>query len=207
MKAFEHHLAQGDWEEARKTLEDSKKDLDPAVYWFKHGLVDVQQKNWSDARISFLRSQKISPMEETSNNLKLVETKLSVDQYESPRQLSDYAISTVHFIGTEISLTLNLVLLVVGLWNYKATKSILKFSIILSVMVSLTGLSIWTKNWPWFVFEKEAPVYAGPSEIFEQVGNVPRSIKVLGTGKDSWIKVIYPSRLEGWVKKENLSEL
>ncbi len=207
MKAFEHHLAQGELEEARKTLEDSKKDLDPAVYWFKHGLVDVQQKNWSDARISFLKSQKITPLEETSNNLKLVETKLSVDQYESPRQLSDYAISTIHFVGTEIALTLNLVLLVIGLWNFKKTRDIVKFSIVLSLMVALTGLSLWTKNWPWFVFEKEAAVYAGPSEIFEQVGSVPRSIKVLGTQKDSWIKVIYPSRLDGWVKKENLSEL
>lgn len=207
MKAFEHHLAKGELEEARKTLEDSKKDLDPAVYWFKHGLVDVQQTNWSDARISFLKSQKITPLEETSNNLKLVETKLSVDQYESPRQFSDYAISTIHFVGTEIALTLNLVLLVIGLWSFKKTKNFVKFSIILSLMVALTGLSLWTKNWPWYVFEKEAAVYSGPSEIFEQVGSVPRSIKVLGSQKDSWIKVIYPSRLDGWVKKENLSEL
>ena len=190
-----------------RTLEEAKKDLDPAVYWFKHGLLEVQQKNWSDARISFLKSQKISSLEETSANLKLVERQLSIDQYESPRQLSDYAISSVSFLGTQMALTLNLFLLVIGLWSFKKTKNITKFSLILFLMMSLTGLSLWTKNWPWYVFEKEAAIYAGPSEIFEQVGNVPRAIKVLGTPKDSWVKVIYPSRLNGWVKKENLSEL
>ena len=207
MKAFEQHLNRGEWEEARNSLEQSKNELDPAVYWFKLGLIDAGQENWSDARISLLKSQKLASLEETKSNLKLVESKLSVDQYESPREMRDYAINSLHYLGTEIALTLNLALLVLGLWNFRKTRNIMKFSMILVLMVSLSGLSLWTHRWPWYVFVNEAPVFAGPSEIFEQVGSVPKSIKVLGIQKDSWIKVIYPSRLEGWVKKENLSEL
>ncbi|HLW55969.1 MAG TPA: SH3 domain-containing protein, partial [Bacteriovoracaceae bacterium] len=91
--------------------------------------------------------------------------------------------------------------------NFKKSKNLRHFLMITVVMVMLSGLSLWTRHWPWSVAEQEVDVYHGPSEIFDKVQVVPKGIKFLGLEKDSWIKIIYPSRFEGWVKKENISEL
>lgn len=193
--------------EAEEVLTQLKGELDPSVYWFSMGKLYAKDNNWSDARIAFLKSQKIYPRQETIDNLLVVEKKLVVSELEAPRSIKDYSIHTTYFIGAELALTLNLALLVWGLWRFKKTKSYKQLLAIISVILMLSGLSFWTRNWPWVVAEEELIVFHGPSEIFDKVQVVPKGIKFLGVEKDSWIKIIYPSRFEGWIKKENISEL
>jgi len=207
LKAFESHLNKGEIEEAKKALNSIDKDLEPSVYWFSMGQVYAKDNNWADARIAFLKSHKIFPRQETIDNLEIIEKKLVVSEVEAPRSIKDHLINSTYFIGAELALTLNLALLILGLWNFKKSKNLRHFLMITVVMVMLSGLSLWTRHWPWSVAEQEVDVYHGPSEIFDKVQVVPKGIKFLGLEKDSWIKIIYPSRFEGWVKKENISEL
>lgn len=207
MEAFDNHLAKGEIDQAKEALNMSRNDLDPSVYWFNLGRVEAKLEHWADARISFLKSQKITSRAETQANLEVIESKLAVAQYEAPQNIQDYVVKSTFFIGSELALTLNLVLLVVGLWKYQKSKKIKDFVLILFLMLGLSGLTIWTKYWPWFVSTEETAIYQGPSEIFEQAGLIPKGIKILGKEKENWVQVIYPSRLEGWVKKESISEL
>ncbi|HLT22166.1 MAG TPA: SH3 domain-containing protein [Bacteriovoracaceae bacterium] len=207
MKAFEDHLAKGETSEAQRILNEAKSEMEPSVYWFNQGLLHAKNNNWADARISLLKSQKLLSRQETISNLEIVEKQLVVSEVEAPRTVKDYLISSTYFAGSELALTLNLALLIIGLWNFRKTKSIRGFIGILIMMIMLSGLSLWTRNWPWVVAEEEITVLDGPSEIFESVSVIPKGIKFLGVERDSWVKVIYPSRLEGWIKKENISEL
>ena len=207
MKAFEDHLAKGETSEAQRILNEAKSEMEPSVYWFNQGLLHAKNNNWADARISLLKSQKLLSRQETISNLEIVEKQLVVSEVEAPRTVKDYLISSTYFAGSELALTLNLALLIIGLWNFRKTKSIRGFVGILIMMIMLSGLSLWTRNWPWVVAEEEITVLDGPSEIFESVSVIPKGIKFLGVERDSWVKVIYPSRLEGWIKKENISEL
>jgi len=207
LKAFEDHLAKGETSEAQKILNEARSELEPSVYWFNQGLLHAKNNNWADARISLLKSQKQLSRQETISNLEIVEKQLVVSEVEAPRTVKDYLISSTYFAGSELALTLNLALLIIGLWNFRKTKSIRGFVGILIMMIMLSGLSLWTRNWPWVVAEEEITVLDGPSEIFESVSVIPKGIKFLGVERDSWVKVIYPSRLEGWIKKENISEL
>jgi len=207
LKAFEDHLAKGETSEAQRILNEAKSEMEPSVYWFNQGLLHAKNNNWADARISLLKSQKLLSRQETISNLEIVEKQLVVSEVEAPRTVKDYLISSTYFAGSELALTLNLALLIIGLWNFRKTKSIRGFIGILIMMIMLSGLSHWTRNWPWMVAEEEITVLDGPSEIFESVSVIPKGIKFLGVERDSWVKVIYPSRLEGWIKKENISEL
>lgn len=207
MKAFADHLAQGQVKEAKEVLNNAKDNLEPSIYWFNMGLADAKLEQWAQARISLLKSQKISARNETNINLEIVEGHLAVSEYESPQTIKDYGIQSTYFVGTQLALTINLALLVIGLWNYNKKKKLKEFIIILCLMLGLSALSIWTKNWPWYVASNEVAIYHGPSALFDQKGVIPKGIKILGKEKDNWIQVIYPSRLEGWIKKELISEL
>lgn len=207
MKAFEDHLALGESQKAKEVLEHGKTDIGLSVYWFNMGRLHAEEASWADARIAFLKSWQIQPRSETRSNLEIVESKLLVSEVESPATIKDYLIHSTFFTGTQLALTLNLILLVLGLLAYKRSRNIKKFAFTLFLMLLLSGLSIWTRHWPWSVAEQEIPVFIGPSEIFDKVTVIPKGIKILGTEKDSWIKIIYPSRFEGWIKKENISEL
>jgi len=207
LKAFEDHLAKGETSEAQNILNEAKEELEPSVFWFNQGLLHAKTNNWADARISLLKSQKLIARQETLENLEIVEKQLVVSEIEAPRTIKDYVISSTYFAGSELALTLNLALLIIGLWNFRKTRSLRGFVGILIMMIMLSGLSLWTRTWPWVVAEEEISVFDGPSEIFESVSVIPKGIKFLGVEQDSWIKIIYPSRLEGWIKKENISEL
>lgn len=207
MKAFEEQLVQGKLQQAQEILDKNKQELEPSIYYFEKGRLHALTNEWPEARIAFLKSQKISPREETQNNLSTVEMKMVVSEIEQPRTINDYAIKSATLFANELALTANLLLLVLGLWIFKRTRSYKNLIMCVSLMIVLSSLSLWTKNWPWLVTEQEVDIYHGPSEIFEKTQVIPKGIKVLGVEKDSWIHIIYPSRLEGWIKKENISEL
>lgn len=207
MKAFEESLGRGELAQAKELLNSNQQNLEPSAYFFHLGRVYALENQWAEARIAFLKSQNIIPRPETAENLKLIETKMAIKEVESPRTIKDYIINATYFTGTELALTLNLLLLVIGLWTYRRSRNFKKLMSILILMLILGSFSLWINSWPWKIAEDELNVYQGPSEIFDTVQVVPKGIKFLGVEKDKWINIIYPSRFEGWIKKEKISEL
>lgn len=207
LEAFEEYLNKGEVIKAKEILNSNQQHLESSVYFFNLGRVYAADKNWPEARIAFLKSQKMLARKETLSNLEIIEKQMVIAELESPRSIKDYLVNSTYFLGTEMVLTINLLLLVGGLWMIQKSKDIRKLITIATMILLLSALSLWTHYWPWAVAENEIHVYHGPSEIFEKVELIPQGMKFLGLEKDSWIHVIYPSRFEGWIKKENISEL
>ncbi len=69
------------------------------------------------------------------------------------------------------------------------------------------GLNWWVKSWPYAVVVAPQAIQEGPSAIFPARGELPVGVLVITREMGEWEEVIYPSRFQGWIKKQGLKVL
>jgi hypothetical protein len=195
LKTVQTFYESHDYQEALKTLESGHEQIPAGIWHYNMGTIHGKLENWSRARYHFLMAEEkgfSSP--ELLTNKQIAEQKLEISKLEKPLGASDYA-------------TFALLMVVVGIlsiWrkaSFKVTLSFFAGSLL--IMLCHWGVKSLDKS----VVIDEIPLHDGPSVIFGSRGEVPAGVFLITTKQDEWLKIIYPSRFEGWVKANGPKEL
>jgi hypothetical protein len=73
--------------------------------------------------------------------------------------------------------------------------------------LSFFGATYWVKSWDRGIVLIPRPIKEGPSVIFSSNQELPVGIMVVTKREGDWLKVIYPTRFEGWIHSTHIKEL
>lgn len=208
LKTVEALHRQNDFAGAKKLLEEHQSDLDPGVWHFNLGVLNAKLDQWALARFHFLKADERGFSEpDLVSNQKIVEEKLDLQKLEKPISTGDY-LTKAALIGSQgIFLSISFVFLIMGivsLWKKAGSKI---FAVFISLAILITGLNFWILSWNKYVVINPAPVFDGPSVIFQNRGEIPPGVMIIVKRQGDWEKIIFPSRFEGWIKAVDLKEL
>lgn len=208
LKTVEDLHRQNDYSGAKKLLEGHKSELDPGVWHFNLGVLNAKLDQWPLARFHFLMAEKNGYSgNEILRNQKIVEEKLEIQKLEKPLSTADY-LRKGALIGSEgIFLSVSFIFLILGiisLWKKSGAKVFVMFA---SLAILTTGLNFWILSWNRSVVINPAPVFEGPSVIFQSRGEIPPGVMIITSKQGEWEKIVFPSRFDGWIKAADLKEL
>lgn len=208
LKTVEALHRQNDFAGAKKFLEEHQSDVDPGVWHFNLGVLNAKLDQWALARFHFLKSEELGySNSELLNNQKIVEEKLDLQKLEKPISTADYLVKGAMIGSQGIFLSISflfLILSIISLWKKAGTKI---FAVFISLAISITGLNFWILSWDKYVVINPAPVFEGPSVIFQNRGEIPSGVLIIVEKQGDWERIIFPSRFEGWIKAVELKEL
>jgi hypothetical protein len=208
LKTVEALYDQKDYTGSLQTLESQKASLPPGLWHYNMGTLFGKLENWPMARFHLMMADAAGfTSKELFQNKELVELKLDIQKYEKPLGAMDYLIKG-SLVGTQGIFTLLALLFITGglisVWRIKSIKimaSAISFAII------LFALNFWIGSWKKLIVIRALPLHEGPSVIFGAKEEIPAGVFLVTQEKGDWLKVIYPSRFEGWVKETGLKEL
>lgn len=208
LKTVQDFYRQNDLKSALQTLEAAERDISGGLWHYNMGTIHGKMENWSLARYHFLQSQLEGYTGgELQINLNIVESKLNLTKVEGPITSQDYllraGLEAQHGVFTLVGL-LFILLATISLWKKSGYKIWLSF---LSCALLVFGLNLWVRSLDEFVVIRPQMIQEGPSAIFRSVDELPAGVLLIGKRQENWLKIIYPSRLEGWIKNEGLKEL
>ncbi len=197
-----------DYAGAVSYLEKHRGHLPQGLWHFNMGTMNAKLEKWPEARFHFLMAEEqgFSP-DLVTNNKFIIEEKLNLSKLEKPITTSDFFYKG-SLIGSEgLFTTLSLLCLLIGLYALWKKASLKVFSAFIVIGVMILGLNLWIKSWNKQIVIGSVPVFEGPSVIFQARGEIPPGVLVITTTKDEWLRVLFPSRFEGWIKNADLKEL
>jgi hypothetical protein len=208
LKTVETFYDQKDYSEALKILKTNQKNISPGVWHYNVGTIYGKLENWPLARYHLIMAdtEGFSPQKVTLNK-DLVEVKLEVSRHEKPLTTTDYLIKGGIEASQGILTTLSLVLVVFGIvsiWKKSHAKIIIA---LFTAVVLVLGLNWWIQSWNKAIVLSSQLIQEGPSVIFEGREELPVGILLVGKKQGNWLKIIYPSRYQGWIKDAGLKEL
>ena len=208
LKTVERSFAQKDYPEALKTLEANKSQISPGLWHYNVGTVYGKMENYPLARFHLLKAELEGfNSKEVIVNRELVESKLDIQKIESPITTSEYLVKGGMIAAQGFLGMVSLCLVIAAIFTLWKRNSLKIFSIILMPALFLIGLNFWINNWERQIVITPGPIFEGPSAIFEARNEIPSGVMVVVVKKEGWLKVIYPSRFQGWIKPEGLKEL
>ncbi len=208
LKTVEKLYSQKDYTGALQLLEKSSKKMGEGLWHYNMGTLLGKLEKLPEARYHLLMSERRGfNSKELRLNQEIVESKLSVSKYENPLTITDY-LARGGLIGAEgYFTTLALLFLVIAIWILRKKDRLKSSLVYLTVTVIFVGLNLWVNNWDKYIVLTPKVIHEGPSSIFGERGELPLGVMLITTEKEDWIKIIYPSRFEGWIKKNGLKEL
>jgi hypothetical protein len=161
-----------------------------------------------EARYHLLMSERHGfHSKELSLNQEIVESKLGVSKYENPLTLTDYVARGGLIGGQGYFTTLALFFLVIAIWILRKKDRLKSSLFYLTFSVIFVGLNFWVHRWDQSIVVSPKVIHDGPSSLFGERGELPLGVMLITTENEDWIKIIYPSRFEGWTKRDGLKEL
>jgi len=208
LKTFETYYAQKDYVSALETLQKSKSEVPSMLWHYNMGTVLAKLENWPEARFHFLLAEKMGVShKDLSLNKKIVESKLEINRIEKPISVTDYAVKGAQIASQGWLTSLSLVCLIVGLIKLKRGASLKGLALFLFLVLAPLMLNFWIKSWPISVITKALVIREGPSVIFPEKGELPVGVLVMTKEAGDWCEIYYPSRFQGWIKKNDLKVL
>lgn len=208
LKTVEATYARKDYPGALKILEENQAKLSSGVWHYNMGTVLGKLENYPLARFHFLKAEDEGfHSQEVAANKSLVEERLDVAKYEKPLTTSDYLVRSGMFLSEGLFTTITLLLVLVAVWSIWKKASWKAFGSLMSIALIIFGINLWVHQWDKRIALSPVGVQDGPSAIFQAKGELPSGLVVITEKKGNWLKIIYPSRFEGWVKEGSLKEL
>ena len=208
MKTFEDFYAKKDYSNALQTLLKLKSEIPTQDWHYNLGTILAKQEKWAEARLHLLKAQDLGfSGHEVSQNLAIVESSLDVEKLEKPVSGIDYGYKAALYLQDGLLTTLSLVIVVVGLLIIKKQPSFKRFVLMLGLVLIPMSLNFWINSWSQGVVMETTVLNDGPSKIFESHGEIPIGVRVIFDQEDSWLKIVYPSRYQGWVKTGSIRDL
>lgn len=197
-----------DYQGALKTLEQHRRDLSPGVWHYNMGTVLAKLENPALSRYHFVMAEKAGLTGwELQENRSLVETKLDVARLERPLSTSDYLRKAGMLASDGVFMTIALLLIIGGITSaWKRTSGSLTAAFFI-LSFSLLSVNFWIMSWDQVIVMKPQVLSEGPSAIFGQKEEIPAGVILVVEKRGEWLKVLYPSRFEGWILSQGLKEL
>lgn len=208
LKTVERSFAQKDYPEALKILEANKSQISPGLWHYNMGTVLGKLEHYPLARFHLLQAEAEGfNSKEVLTNRELVESKLEIEKLENPITTSDYLMKGGMMAADGLFSMVALCLVIAAILTLWKKNSLKLFSLILVAAFAILGLNLWINSWSRQIVINPRPVFEGPSAIFEARNEVPSGVMLVIVEKEGWLKIIYPSRFQGWIKPEGLKEL
>ncbi len=192
-----------DYQASAQQLQKIKEQLDPGLYYYNLGSLQMKMKAYGDARHS-LELARLNGFEtaEVFHNLQIVESVLGIDDLSSSSDFFDQAIVFAKNQPFAIYLSLSLAAVVVTLSLKKFTKISKQLTLALLILSALPVLfkSFVVDHWRIAFAREKARVYSGPSEVFTDTGELLDGTALLiGKKSGHWFFIDRPRHLSGWI--------
>ena len=208
LETVQTFYTQKDYENALLALKENQSKIPEGLWHYNMGTIYGKMEQYPLARYHLLMADKKGyNSEDLLSNTILVEEKLQIEKLEQSYSSSDFLFKAGLVARDGIFTLLGLILVLIGvisLWKKAGFR----------VWGSLFALAVLIISMNWLVdaldkkivLEGQA-IQEGPSAIFRTTDELPAGIMVITTEKNGWLKIIYPSRFEGWIKDKGLREL
>ena len=207
MSDLKSYLDNKNYDEAIKFL-NSNNTFEKPIKFYNLGYVYTLKGDFVQARF-YLEKAKAEGLinEKVENSLKLVKSKLGVEQVESDYPVIDKSILSISHYKEDVFLTvLGLVLMIFLYGIFRKKRIIATISVI--VFLSLGSFLYVIKDFKTVIVKEEVFVHQGPSRIFEPNQMIMPGAKVVidGEARD-WKYVKYPEVYRGWIYKSKVKKL
>lgn len=208
LKTVEALYAQKNYQEALKTLEANRAEISPGIWHYNIGTVFGKLENWPMARyhLTMADLEGLNSREVTVNK-KLAETKLEIPKFEKANSASDFFVKGAIEASQGILTTLSLILVIVAIVNMWKKSSYKVLSVLLTSALLVLGLNWWIQSWDKVIVINSQAIQEGPSVIFPSRDELPPGVMLIISKKGEWVKILYPSRFQGWIKNAGFKEL
>lgn len=208
LKTVEKLYSEKDYAGAFKLLENSVNKVSKGLWHYNMASVLAKLEKLPEARYHLLMSERHGfSSKELSLNQELVETKLGVRKLESPLTMTDYLVRGGIIGAQGYFTTIALLGLVISIWLARKKDQFKGAIFFLFCSAIFIGLNFWVENWEKYIVVAPKVIQEGPSSIFREKGEIPLGVMLITQEKEDWIKIIYPSRFEGWTKRNGLKEI
>jgi hypothetical protein len=208
LKTFEDFYLKKDFVNAQKILQNSQSTIEPGLWNYNMGVLQVELNNPALARLYFLRAEKYGFQDSRlQQNKSLIESQLEISKLEKPINSSDWFIKGSLIAAEGPLITMGLLILVISLWALKKSLTFKRFFLSLALVSLPFILNWWISNWPQKLVSVPMPIYEGPSALFSIRGELPTGVILVTNKKGEWEEIIYPARFHGWIKSEGLFSL
>ena len=208
LKTVEALYAQKNYEAALHELQQGQATIPEDIWHFNMGTTYGKLGSWPLARYHLLMAEARGLISsKLTINKTIVAEKIGAQKLEQPLGSSDYFVRA-GMLASEGMLTLvSLVFLVCGLLVLWRKRNIKAFGLCLVMTVISLGINLWIERWNRFVVIDPQTILDGPSAIFASRGEVPAGVFLVAKPEDGWLRIIYPSRFEGWIKPSGIKEI
>ncbi len=208
LKTVEALYVQKNYEAALLELQQNQASIPEEIWHFNMGTTYGKLGSWPLARYHLLMAEARGLVSaKLSINKTIVEEKIGAQKLEQPLGTNDHLVRA-GMLASEGMLTLvSLLFLIGGLLMLWRKRNIRAFGLCLAGTIMSLGLNLWIQSWNRTVVIDPQTILDGPSEIFASRGEVPAGIFLITKPGDDWLRIIYPSRFEGWIKPSGIKEI
>ncbi len=209
LKSLESLYTQGKVEEAINLLKENELNFDRPLFHYNLGTMLVKNKQLPQARFH-LEVAKVLGYKPTmvDNNIDFVKENLGLLRLEEPRNLKENYHVTIEGVPREYFVTFFLVSILLGLYFYKRVKRVWVLILFIVISASLPFAKVYQNQLMKVgIVSTDTPLREGPSDVFEQTGELPAGLKVFISEirDDSWYFVESPKMFRGWVELKYLN--
>lgn len=207
-KTFQEFYDQKDYANAELFLRQNADAMPGDLWNYNLGTVLAQKNDLPMARFHFLQAKQLGLRSESLlENLHFVEEKLEITKWEAPLSLQDYSKKIGLWAHGGFFTTVTLLIFIVGIGHFMKTKIVRLIPLYALLMLIPLGMNFWVGSWESFIVTESQLILEGPSAIFSPRGEIPAGVRVLTQKKGDWLRIIYPSRFDGWIRNQGLKSL
>ncbi len=208
LKTVEALYAQKNYQEALKTLEVNRAKISPGIWHYNVGTLFGKLENWPMARYHLTMADwEGFNSQEVIMNKKLAESKLEIPKFEKANSASDFFAKGAMEASQGILTTVSLILVIIAIVNIWKKSSYKVLSVLLTSALLILGMNWWIQSWDKVIVVNTQAIQEGPSVIFPSRDELPPGVMLIISRKGGWVKILYPSRFQGWIKNAGFKEL
>jgi hypothetical protein len=209
LKSFRDNYVAKDFDKSIDILEELKSKFEPGVFYYNLGTIKVKQGKLAEGRL-YLEKAKVEGYSNdyVKNNISKTKELLGVVEMESPQTIGDHINFYTMNLDANIYLTFTLLFLVIGSFLYKKISKGFKAVLIILAIIPISFKLYFVDNLTKAVSLSDLDIYEGPSKVFEKTNILSKGLLVkLINKQEGWSYVIYPDKLQGWIKTEEIEVL
>lgn len=208
---LESFYQSGKYEEGIKFLSNHRSEFDPGIYHYNLGTFHAKNGELALGRFHFEAAKDLGFKNSMlQHNLEVIKYDLKINGIEEPSNFENWILNFSDNVSHDVLLSFFLFFLFLSIFIFNKFKS-LAFPI-LFLLISLVPLGvkeILKKKFTKAVVVNESSLYDGPSEIYEEIGDLPKGLKLYMSLRrdESWYFIEYPEPYRGWVNYSKLNLL
>jgi hypothetical protein len=207
LSVFKENFESKQFDQALLVLQENRDSFDSAVFYYNLGSVYLAKDELVLARVNLEKAIDLGiESNQTLKTLTVVKEKMGVNSLEKPSSRLEAVQGGLAQTGMDVFLSVSLVLVIFAV--IKKMGPLLKALCIVTAFLPLIYFFVTVKGHERFIATEETKVLRGPSNMFEQVQEVPKGmVFIIKDRLDDWVRVEYPESHQGWIYTEGIEKL